>query len=87
MATSITIRNVRDETRDELARRAARGGRSLQEYLRAELIELTAKADINDLIERLEARKLALGSSHSADRIIDYRDTARGCSATRGTGW
>jgi len=35
MAKSITIRDVPDETSDELAARAALTGRSLQEYLRA----------------------------------------------------
>ena len=77
MATSITIRNVPDDTRDELAARAARGGRSLQEYLRAELIALTSKPDIDALIERVEARKRASGSSLSAERIVEYRDAAR----------
>lgn len=78
MATSITIRNVPDETRDELAERAARGGRSLQEYLRTELIALAAKPDIDALIERVESRKRDFGSSLSAERILEYRDTARG---------
>ena len=41
MATSITIRDVPDETRDELAARAALTGRSLQEYLRSKLVGLT----------------------------------------------
>jgi plasmid stability protein len=35
MSTSITIRDVPQKTRDELAARAALTGRSLQEYLRA----------------------------------------------------
>ena len=35
MSVAITIRDVPDETRDELAARAARAGKSLQEYLRA----------------------------------------------------
>ena len=39
MATSITIRDVPDDARDELAARAALSGRSLQEYLRAQLID------------------------------------------------
>ena len=37
MAISITVRNVPNETRDALAKRAARTGRSLQEYLVGEL--------------------------------------------------
>jgi plasmid stability protein len=43
MAVSVTIRDVPDETRDELAARAARLGQSLQEYLRGQLVELAAK--------------------------------------------
>ncbi|KLL13045.1 MULTISPECIES: FitA-like ribbon-helix-helix domain-containing protein [Protofrankia] len=39
MVTAITIRDVPDETRDELAARAALSGRSLQEYLRSQLYE------------------------------------------------
>jgi len=45
MAISITIRDVPEETRDELASRAALTGRSLQEYLRAQLVELARKPD------------------------------------------
>ncbi|WP_396654373.1 FitA-like ribbon-helix-helix domain-containing protein, partial [Microbacterium sp.] len=35
MSVAITVRNVPDDVRDELASRAARSGRSLQEYLSA----------------------------------------------------
>ena len=41
--TVITVRDVPDEVRDELAARAARGGMSMQEFLRAHLIDLTAR--------------------------------------------
>lgn len=77
MPTSITIRNVPDDTRQELAARAARSGRSLQEYLRAELMDLATKPDIGDLMARVRARKAATGSSLSADTIVDHRDTDR----------
>jgi antitoxin FitA len=39
MPVAITIRNVPEEVRDELAARAARSGRSLQEYLAGLLTE------------------------------------------------
>jgi len=39
---SITIRDVPDAARHELAARAAASGRSLQQYLRGELIRLVA---------------------------------------------
>jgi plasmid stability protein len=77
MTTSITIRDVPDETRDELASRAALTGRSLQEYLRAQLVELARKPDADAWTARVRARKQASGSVLSADQIISYRDADR----------
>lgn len=77
MPTSITIRDVPDETRDELAARAARSGRSLQEFVRGELIELARKPDIKALLDRVAERKRATYSSLSAERILSYRDSDR----------
>ena len=77
MATSITIRDVPDETRDELAARAALTGRSLQEYLRARLVELARQPDAETLVERIRARKAATGSALSAERILAHRDADR----------
>lgn len=39
---NITIRNVPDEVRDELAARAARSGRSLQDFLSAEFFRIAS---------------------------------------------
>ncbi len=75
--TSITIRDVPEETRDELAARAALTGRSLQEYLRARLVELAARPDAETLVERIRSRKAATGSSLSAERILAHRDADR----------
>jgi plasmid stability protein len=77
MAISITIRDVPEETRDELASRAALTGRSLQEYLRAQLVELARKPDADAWTARVRARKRASGSVLSADQIIGYRDADR----------
>ena len=77
MPTSITIRDVPDDTRDELAARAARGGRSLQEYLRLELIDLAATPDVETFLTRVAARKRATGSRLDADTIIAARDADR----------
>jgi len=77
MATSITIRDVPDETRDELAARAALSGRSLQEYLRARLVELARQPDAEALVQRIRARKAATGSALPADRILSHRDEDR----------
>ena len=59
MPKSITIRDVPDEARDELAARAARSGRSLQEYLRRELIETASKPGLESVLERLGRRRRA----------------------------
>jgi plasmid stability protein len=77
MTTSITIRDVPDETRDELAARAALSGRSLQEYLRARLVELARQPDAEALVQRIHARKAATGSSLPAGRILSHRDEDR----------
>lgn len=77
MPTSITIRDVPDETRDELASRAARSGRSLQEYLRGSLIELAAKPDVATLLARVSARKRATESHLATDDILSHRTADR----------
>jgi antitoxin FitA len=77
MSKSITIRDVPDETGDELAARAALTGRSLQEYLRAQLIELAERPDPDVLIARLRARKQSTGSRISTEAILTHRDADR----------
>lgn len=77
MATSITIRNVPDEVRDELASRASLAGRSLQEHLRAELIELARRPSVESLVRQVRARKQAAGSQLDAERILANRDADR----------
>ena len=74
---SITIRNVPDNARDELAGRAARSGRSLQEFLRAELIQLAERADTATLVERIDARKRLTGTTVTAEEILRARDADR----------
>lgn len=77
MAISITIRDVPDDTRDELAARAARSGRSLQEYLRAELVELARHPDPQALMAAVRERKRRTGSRLAGDRIVALRDADR----------
>ena len=77
MSTSITVRDVPDQTRNELAARAAITGRSLQEYLRAKLIELARQPDVEALVARIQARKAAHPSTLPAGQILAYRDEDR----------
>lgn len=77
MTKSITIRDVPGETRDELAARAARTGRSLQEYLRGHLIELARRPDPAVLLARIRDRKRQTGSELSRECILSHRDADR----------
>lgn len=77
MAVVISIRNVPEEVRDELAARARRSGRSLQEYLRGLLVDVAALPDPADLMAEVRARKRAHPTALPADRIIALRDEAR----------
>lgn len=77
MAKSITIRDVPDEARDELAARAALTGRSLQEYLRGQIIELARRPDPEVFVARARERKNRTGSRLSSERILTHRDADR----------
>jgi antitoxin FitA len=77
MATSITIRDVPDEVRDELAARAARSGRSLQEHLRHELIELARRPSVEMLLASIAERKRSLGTKLPSKKILRHRDRDR----------
>lgn len=74
---AITIRDVPDDTRDELASRAALTGRSLQEYLRAQLIELARRPDAEVVLAKIRDRKHRVGSQLSAESILGHRDADR----------
>jgi plasmid stability protein len=74
---SITIRNVPADVRDELAAQAARAGRSLQEHLRAELIELARKPSVEDVLDRARSRTRTTSSNLPGGRILEHRDVDR----------
>lgn len=77
MAKSITIRNVPDDVRDELAARAARSGRSLQEFVRAELIATARRSDIATVIARARKRVERTGTELSTDMILRHVEQDR----------
>ncbi len=74
---SITVRHVPDAARDELAARAARSGRSLQEYLRQTLIDLAGRPDPEDVARRIVERKQRIPANLPADAIVSHRDADR----------
>jgi plasmid stability protein len=77
MSVAITIRNVPDDVRDELAARAARAGQSLQEYVRTMLETAAARPDADDVIARARARVRATGTRIDAEAILAARDADR----------
>jgi plasmid stability protein len=77
MSVAITVRDVPDKVRDELAARAARAGKSLQEYLRGMLIESAARPPVDDVISRARARVAATGVRIDAESILAARDADR----------
>ena len=77
MSVAITIRDVPDAVRDELAARAARAGKSLQEYLRGMLVETAARPPVEDVIARARALVQATGVRVGAESILAARDAER----------
>ncbi len=77
MAVAITVRDVPDDVRDELAARAARAHQSLQEYLRSMLIDSAARPPVADVIARARARVGVTGATASAESILAARDADR----------
>lgn len=74
---AVTIRDVPDSVRDELAARAARGGKSLQEYLRGVLVATAEKPAVDDLIARARARVVVTGVRVDAAATLAARDAER----------
>jgi hypothetical protein len=74
---SITIRDVPVAARDELAARSAASGRSLQQYLRAELIRLARQPDNDAILARARERVRVTGDGLTSEQILDFRDAGR----------
>jgi plasmid stability protein len=77
MPVQITIRDVPEAVRDELAARAARERKSMQEYLREELERLAARPSIHTWLEQVRERKRAAARRVAARRILAHRDADR----------
>jgi antitoxin FitA len=77
MGIQITIRDVPQKVRDELAARAAHQGKSMQEFLRNELERMAAKPTIDTWLGRVRRHKGASRSRLAAKDIIRQRDADR----------
>jgi hypothetical protein len=77
MGVQITIRDVPEQVRDELAARAARAHQSMQEFLRGELVRLASRPSIDLWIERVRERKSAGSRRVSRAALLRARDADR----------
>ncbi|MGB9302665.1 MAG: hypothetical protein WCB92_03015 [Mycobacterium sp.] len=74
---AITIHDVPEEVRDELAARAAQAGQSLQEYLRGLLIATVNKPTAQAVNARARARVNTTGVRLGAAAILAAKDADR----------
>lgn len=77
MPIQITIRDVPERVRDELAARAASQGQSMQEFLRAELERIASRPSVKTWMEQVRRRKRATQTRVTADEILACRDADR----------
>ena len=77
VSVQITIRDVPEAVRDELAARAARERKSMQEYLRAELQRLADRPSLHAWLESVRERKRAADRRVPARSILRHRDADR----------
>ena len=77
MAVQITIRDVPEKVRDELAARAAVQGRSMQEFLRSELLRLASRPSVDAWLQQVRKRKRAAQTRVSTEEILKSRDADR----------
>lgn len=77
MGVQITIRDVPKAVRDELASRAAREGKSMQEFLRQAMETLASKPSPEQWVAAVRQRKALSDIRLSAEAIVEARDQDR----------
>lgn len=77
MPVQITIRDVPDDVRNELASRAALRGQSMQEFLRGELERIASRPSNDVWLQEVRRRKEAFGTRVPASAILEARDADR----------
>ncbi len=77
MSVQITIRDVPESVRDELAARAALQGKSMQEFLRSALEHLASRPSVDAWLQQVRRRKRATQSRIVAEQIVKSRDADR----------
>ncbi len=74
MSIQLTIRNVPEAVRDELASRAALQHKSMQEFLRGELERIASKPTIDNWLRTVREHKQASGTQLPVVKILAARD-------------
>lgn len=73
----IQIRDVPEAVRDELARKAAAAGQSMQAYLLGELTKLAERPSMAEIVRRAQDRAKASGSTVTMDDAVAAVRAAR----------
>jgi hypothetical protein len=73
----IQIRDVPEPVRDELARKAAAAGQSMQAYLLGELSRLAERPSMAEIVARAQARARATGSTVTMNDAVAAVRAAR----------
>ncbi len=74
MAVQITIRNVSEEVRNELASRAALKHQSMQQFLHEELERIASEPSYEMLLDQIRERVDASGRGVSRETILAALD-------------
>ena len=77
MPVQITIRNVPEEIRDQIAIRAALQRQSMQEFLRGELERIASRPSVDVWLQGVRSRKAASDNRISRADILAARDLDR----------
>ena len=77
MPVQITIRDVPEEVRDQLAARAALQRQSMQEFLRGELERIASRPSISAWLQGVRERKAVAETRVQPYRILGARDADR----------
>ena len=77
MPVQLTIRDVPDQVRDELAARAALQRKSMQEFRRGELEKIASRPSLEVWLQTVKERKDAAGTRVATDTILRARDADR----------
>ena len=77
MPVQLTIRDVPEQVRDELAARAALQRKSMQEFLRCELERIASRPSLDVWLQTVRERKDAAGTRVDAATILQARGADR----------